>query len=297
VGVIGGADVVEGLDLDLRAGEMLALVGESGCGKSAAASALGGILPPGLEMRGGTVAWDDGSPVRRGEGVSYVFQEPASAFNPVLTVGFQIAEAVRGATKREAREKGLALLREVELGACAQRVWESYPMELSGGQLQRAFLAMALAADPAVLVADEPTTALDVTVQRAVLRLLRRACDAGTAVLLITHNLGVVALAADRVGVMYAGRVVETGPVAEVLRTPRHPYVKALLAAVPRLSADKDTLQGIPGRVPPPEARGKGCAFAPRCAFAAADCFEEAPVLRGEGGRAVACRHPLGGKA
>jgi oligopeptide/dipeptide ABC transporter ATP-binding protein len=289
VGVTGGADVVEGLDLALRAGEMLALVGESGCGKSAAAAALGGILPPGLEPRGGTVAWDDGAPVRRGEGIAYVFQEPATAFNPVLTVGFQIAEAMRGKTKREARERGLALLRDVELGEAAERVWKSYPMELSGGQLQRAFIAMALAGEPAVLVADEPTTALDVTVQRAVLRLLRRACTAGTAVLLITHNLGVVALAADRVCVMYAGRAVESGPVAELLRAPRHPYVKALLAAVPRLAVDAGTLQGIPGRVPPPEARGKGCAFAPRCPQAGAECRESIPPMVADGDRAVAC--------
>jgi oligopeptide/dipeptide ABC transporter ATP-binding protein len=289
VGVTGGAEVVSGLDLTLRAGEMLALVGESGCGKSAAAAALGGILPPGLEMRGGTVAWEDGRPVRRGEGIAYVFQEPATAFNPVLTVGFQIAEAMRGKTKREAREKGLVLLRDVELGDAAERVWKSYPMELSGGQLQRAFIAMALASEPAVLVADEPTTALDVTVQRAVLRLLRRACTAGTAVLLITHNLGVVALAADRLCVMYAGQAVESGPVAEVLRAPRHPYVAALLAAVPRLSADAGTLQGIPGRVPPPEARGTGCTFAPRCPRARPECFQTAPAWVADGPRAVAC--------
>jgi len=233
----------------------VALVGESGCGKSLTSLAIGGLVDR-AEISGRI----EGTPK-----ISYVFQNPMQSLNPVMRVGRQILESCRD------RAKVAGLLSAVGLPADTER---KYPCQLSGGQQQRVMIAMALAADPDLLVADEPTTALDVTTQKEVLDLIDRvASERGTAVLLITHNLGLVAQYSDFVNVMYAGEIVEFGAVLDVLTSPRHPYTQGLLAAVPRLDAPKDApLQGIPGTVPPPTDWPTGCAFHPRCPKATDAC-------------------------
>ncbi len=236
----------------------VALVGESGCGKSLTALALGRLVDR-AEISGTIV----GSPR-----IAYIFQNPMQSLNPVMRVGRQIEEAITPGAKGE---KVAALLTSVGLPPDAAR---KYPCELSGGQQQRVMIAMALAAEPDLLIADEPTTALDVTTQQGVLDLIRRvANERKMAVLLITHNLGLVARYADFVHVMYAGEIVEAGPVPTVLRAPRHPYTQGLLAAVPTLDAPKDApLRDIPGTVPPPTNWPQGCAFHPRCPKARPAC-------------------------
>ena len=238
----------------------VAIVGESGCGKSLTALSL----------------WKDHPEVR----LAYIFQNPMESLNPVMRIGAQIREAAKGMS----REEIVALLRRTGLED-PERVFEAYPCRLSGGQCQRAMIAMALAAKPELLVADEPTTALDVTTQREVLELIDGLADeTGMAVLLITHNLGLVAGRMDEVNVMYAGEIVESGPVKEVLSSPRHPYTKGLLRAVPALDAPRDApLADIPGTVPPPDAWPTGCAFHPRCPFATEICSREAPHDRCQG--------------
>lgn len=282
-------DVVEGVDLCLRVGRTTALVGESGCGKSITAAALGGLLPRGMARDRGDVRWADGGFHGPGRGLAYVFQDPGECLDPVFTVGNQIREALPKEARGRAAERMEALLRTVGFEEPA-RVLASYPHQLSGGMQQRAMLAMALAGRPRVLVADEPTTALDVTVQAKILRLLADLQRTeNLAVLLITHNLGVVAELADEIHVMYAGRIVESGPV-EMLRGPRHPYVKGLMKALPRLEADGQRLEGIDGTVPPLGRRPAGCRFHPRCSLARATCREREPALRERGtAHAVAC--------
>ncbi len=238
----------------------VALVGESGCGKSLTALSLWRNYP---ELK-----------------LAYVFQNPMESLNPVMKIGAQIHEAAKGMS----REDIVELLRRTGI-AEPERVYASYPCRLSGGQCQRAMIAMALAAKPDLLVADEPTTALDVTTQREVLELIDSlAADTGMAVLLITHNLGLVAGRMDTVNVMYAGEIVESGPVEDVLANPRHPYTQGLLKAVPALDAPMDApLADIPGTVPPPNDWPSGCAFHPRCPFATAVCSSEAPPERMSG--------------
>lgn len=244
----------------------VALVGESGCGKSLTALSL----------------WKDHPEVR----LAYVFQNPMESLNPVMKIGAQIHEAAKGMGRGEIVE----LLRRTGLEE-PERVYGSYPCRLSGGQCQRAMIAMALAAKPDLLVADEPTTALDVTTQREVLELIDSlAAETGMAVLLITHNLGLVAGRMDEVNVMYAGEIVESGPVEEVLSNPRHPYTQGLLKAVPALDAPMNApLADIPGTVPPPDSWPAGCAFHPRCPFASAVCAAEAPPERRCGGVRFNC--------
>lgn len=255
-----GRESVPVRDVSFRVprGGRVALVGESGCGKSLTALALGGLVDR-AEL-GGTVSG--------GARLAYVFQNPAHALNPVVRVGAQTAEAVRGLSRRARAGRVRDLF--VSVGLPAESV-RAYPCELSGGQQQRVMIAMALAAEPDVLVADEPTTALDVTTQRDVLDLIdREASSRGAAVLLITHNLALVARYTSFVNVMYAGEIVEAGRTARVLSTPYHPYVRALLRAVPRLDAPRDEpLADIPGVVPPPTDWPEGCAFRPRCPHAA----------------------------
>jgi oligopeptide/dipeptide ABC transporter ATP-binding protein len=264
-------------------------VGESGCGKSVTAAALGGLLPRGMVQDRGTIRWADGRPCGPGRGLAYVFQDPGECLDPVFTIGSQIREVLPPVDRACAAERMTGLLATAGFEDPA-RVLASYPHQLSGGMQQRAMLAMALAGRPRVLVADEPTTALDVTVQAKILQLLatlqRRE---NLAVLLITHNLGVVAEVADEVHVMYAGRIVESGPVAMLAR-PRHPYVRGLLNALPRLTGATGRLEGIGGSVPPLGRRPAGCRFHPRCQLARAVCRERepSPVSRGDGG-AVAC--------
>ncbi|MGN0832750.1 MAG: ABC transporter ATP-binding protein [Kiritimatiellia bacterium] len=260
----------------------VALVGESGCGKSLTALALGGLLER-AEVSGRIV----GSPR-----IAYVFQNPMQSLNPVMRVGRQIEEAVpKGVLASGRGARGTAeLLAAVDLPAEAAR---KYPCELSGGQQQRVMIAMALAREPELLVADEPTTALDVTTQRAVLDLIARVADERRmAVLLITHNLGLVARYATFVNVMYAGEIVECGSVRDVLGAPRHPYTQGLIAAVPRIDAPKDApLADIPGTVPPPTDWPTGCAFHPRCPQARPECGSEdfATLWRAAGSPSVRC--------
>ena len=281
-------EVVAGVDLRLRAGRTTALVGESGCGKSVTAAALGGLLPRGMVRDQGEIRWADGTKPRAGRGLAYVFQDPGECLDPVFAIGNQIRETLPPADRGRARERLEELLRTVGFDDPA-RVQASYPHQLSGGMQQRAMLAMALASRPRVLVADEPTTALDVTVQVKILRLLADLQrQENLAVLLITHNLGVVAEIADEVHVMYAGRIVESGPV-ELLGAPRHPYVKGLLKALPRLDGG-GRLEGIDGTVPPLGRRPAGCRFHPRCALARDVCRTREPEWTAAGaGRAVAC--------
>lgn len=282
-------EVVAGVDLCLRAGRMTALVGESGCGKSITAAALGGLLPRGMALDRGTIRWAEGVPCAPGQGLAYVFQDPGDCLDPVFTIGNQIREALPKAERGHAKERMDELLRTVGFDDPA-RVLASYPHQLSGGMQQRAMLAMALAGRPRVLVADEPTTALDVTIQAKILRLLAALQrQENLAVLLITHNLGVVAEIADEVHVMYAGRVVESGPV-DLLRRPRHPYVKGMLKALPRLAGKVERLEGIEGSVPPLGRRPAGCRFHPRCLLARTICQEREPELAPQtAGHSAAC--------
>jgi len=261
---------VRGVSFKVPENGRVALVGESGCGKSLTSLALGGLVDR---------ARITGEIVGRPR-IAYVFQNPMQSLDPVMKVGAQIEEGMRGRPSREERRRRVVeLLESVGLPADAAR---KYPCELSGGQQQRVMIASALAQDPELMVADEPTTALDVTTQKEVLDLVGRIADERKmAVLLITHNLGLVAAYSDVVYVMYAGEVVEAGPVAEVLANPLHPYTQGLLAAVPRLDAPRDApLADIPGTVPPPWDWPSGCAFHPRCPKAVPACAEGEPRCR-----------------
>jgi peptide/nickel transport system ATP-binding protein len=290
---------VRGVSLAVGAGERVALVGESGCGKSLTALSLTRLPPTDRARLEGRVLFEgtdslslDGRGLARvrGRGIAYVFQDPSASLNPVMRVRDQIAECLPGMRRAERLAAAVGLLGKTGLPDPA-RAARAYPCELSGGQQQRVMLAMALATRPRLLVADEPTTALDVTTQRQVLDLIDALADAyGMAVLLITHNLGLVAGRTSRVYVMYAGQVVESGAVTEVLSRPRHPYTRGLLAAVPMLDAPRHApLRDIPGAVPSPDAWPAGCAFAPRCAVATPRCAAEPPPEHADGGRTVRC--------
>jgi len=287
----GERNVVRGLDLELHRGELLGVVGESGCGKTMAALSVMGLLPPPGRVTAGRVllAGEELTSLsegemrrRRGSRVAMVFQEPMSALNPVFTVGFQVAEAVRAhrdLSRAEAKSEAVELLRRVSLPDPGRRA-RAYPHELSGGQRQRVMIAIALAGGPEVLLADEPTTALDVTVQAEILELLdglRR--DLGLAVLLITHDLAVVGQTCDRVVVMYAGQAVEEAPAAALFEAPAHPYSQALLASLPRLGrpVPRGELPVIAGRVPEPGGLPPGCAFHPRCPQVMEVCPQRPP--------------------
>ena len=280
---------VDGASFEIAPGETVALVGESGSGKSVTALSLARLVGGASYVAGGRVMFDGQDltrlPLRdlvrlRGAAISYIFQEPSNSLNPVLRAGWQVAESLRLHRRGIAiRDEVIKLFKMVGL-ADPERCWRAYPHELSGGMQQRVMIAMALACRPRLLVADEPTTALDVTVQAQILDLLvRLQAELGMAVLLITHNLGLVADVARRVNVMYAGRVVESGPTAAVLRTPAHPYTRGLLAAVPRLGAGGVELAGIPGTVPHPARLPPGCKFHPRCPRARPACRQNDPEL------------------
>jgi oligopeptide/dipeptide ABC transporter ATP-binding protein len=283
---------VDDISFSIAPRETLALVGESGCGKSITALSVMGLVPrPQGRIAGGRILLDgtDLVPLRepaleklRGARVAMIFQEPMTSLNPVMTVGAQVAEALvvhQGLSRRAAEAKALAVLEEVKIPSAAGRFHE-YPHQFSGGMRQRVMIAMAIACEPAVLLADEPTTALDVTIQAQVLGLLADLRERhGMAMLFITHNLGVVAQIADRVAVMYAGQIVEQGPVAAIFAHPAHPYTRALFAAIPRLDVPDQKLAAIPGRVPPLDAMPAGCRFTPRCPMARAGC--ELPQVLG----------------
>jgi oligopeptide/dipeptide ABC transporter ATP-binding protein len=269
---------VDGVSFSLERGETLALVGESGCGKSLTSLALLQLIPaPGRVEEGSTIRLGDddvlalrGEALRRirGRRIGMVFQDPMTSLNPVFTVGDQIAESVRAhldVSRAEARARALRLLQEVGIPDPAGRL-DAYPHQLSGGMRQRVMIAIALAAEPEILVADEPTTALDVTVQAQILEVLDRLRDShGMAVLLITHDLGIVAGRADRVAVMYAGQIVEEAPTAGLFTRPSHPYTQGLFASVPRITGPIQRLTPIRGSVPAPGAWPSGCRFRPRC--------------------------------
>jgi oligopeptide/dipeptide ABC transporter ATP-binding protein len=276
---------VDDVSFALAPRETLALVGESGCGKSVTALSVMGLVPaPQGRIGRGRIVLEGRDLVGlaepeleklRGARVAMIFQEPMTSLNPVMTVGAQVAEALmvhQGLSRRQAEAKALAVLDEVKIPSPAQRFHE-YPHQFSGGMRQRVMIAMALACDPAVLLADEPTTALDVTIQAQVLGLLADLKDRhGMAMLFITHNLGVVAQIADRVAVMYAGQIVEEGPAAAIFDRPAHPYTSALFGAIPRMDRDAQELAAIRGRVPPLDAMPTGCRFAPRCPLVRQGC-------------------------
>ncbi|MEI7437346.1 MAG: ABC transporter ATP-binding protein [bacterium] len=297
----GRARAVNGVSFSVGVGETVALVGESGCGKSLTALALAGLLPPGVRRESGTIRFHGaevpthGRALRavRGRGLAYVFQEPMASLNPVLTIGLQMDEAVRRHQPGvDVAAESRRLLSRVSLPN-PDDVHRVYPHQLSGGQCQRVMIAMALACRPQLLVADEPTTALDVTLQAQILDLLTMiAHEDGMAMLLITHDLGIVARTAARVLVMYAGVVLEQGPTATVLRTPGHPYTCGLLAAVPRLDDPPDQpLNGIKGNVPGPGRRPAGCVFHPRCPQAQPLCSDgSVPLTERQPGHLVRCR-------
>lgn len=283
-------NLVDDVSLSVNAGETLCVVGESGCGKSVTSLALMGLLPsPPANVVSGTAMFDGrdlfAMPEReladvRGNRMSMIFQEPMTSLNPAFTIGHQIAECVerhRGLKRAEARAEALAMLRLVRIPAPETRL-DAYPHELSGGMRQRVMIAMALANRPQLLIADEPTTALDVTIQAQVLSLVRTLqAETGTAMILITHDLGVVAEVADHVAVMYAGRIVEYGPVAEIFDDPQHPYTIGLMGAIPSVGKREGQLATIRGSVPSPERMPKGCRFAPRCPFVEARCIDATP--------------------
>jgi oligopeptide/dipeptide ABC transporter ATP-binding protein len=293
----GRVRAVNGLSFAVEAGETLAVVGESGSGKSVAQLALLGLLPRSAEVRSKRIAFG-GKPLDprrlRGRELAIVFQDPLSALHPLLTVGEQLCEVLEvheGLARRAARARAAAALAEVGIPAPAERL-DAHPHELSGGMRQRVLIAMALLGKPRLLFADEPTTALDVTVQAQVLELLaslRRAH--GMALVLVTHSLGVVASVADRVLVMYAGSACECAPLERLFLHPQHPYTRALLASVPDLARPLGTpLAPIPGQPPDPAALPQGCAFAPRCPRASPRCLAEQPLFDARLG--AACHHP-----
>lgn len=289
----GTVTAVDDVSFDVRAGETLAIVGESGSGKSVTALSILGLIPdpPGRIVRG-QILFEGEDLVRmskkemravRGNRIAMVFQEPMSSLNPALTVGLQIAEPIhlhRKTPWKQALDSARTLLGRVQVPDPASRV-NAYPHQFSGGMRQRAMISMAMACEPRLIIADEPTTALDVTVQAQVLDLLKDLTrDTGAALILITHDLGVVARYADRVAVMYGGRIVETASARELYARPQHPYTRGLMHSVPRIDSDtSQPLEPIPGQPPDLSALPVGCAFAPRCAHATARCEQARPPL------------------
>lgn len=292
----GDVTVVDGVSFSVEAGRTLAIVGESGCGKSVTSLSIMGLLPrPHGRIAHGSIRFEGRELVGasepelqdlRGNGMAMIFQEPMSSLNPAFTIGDQIMEGLlrhRKMSRTEARERVIEMLRKVRIPSPEQRL-DEYPHKLSGGMRQRVMIAMGLVCEPRLLIADEPTTALDVTIQAQILELMRTLqAETGTAIVLITHDLGVVAEVANEVVVMYAGRVVERGPVQALFNEPQHPYTVGLLGSIPRLDADQQRLASIEGQVPSPSQRPPGCGFADRCPFADAACHASVPPLRGVG--------------
>ncbi len=300
---------VDGVNLHINRGETLGVVGESGCGKSVTALSIMRLIPwPPGRIAGGEIRFEGREVLKlredemrkiRGNDISMIFQEPMTSLNPVFTVGDQIAEAVelhQGLKRKEAMDKAVEMLRLVGIPLAERRVNE-YPHQLSGGMRQRVMIAMALSCNPKLLIADEPTTALDVTIQAQILELMKKLKqDLGMAIMLITHDLGVVAEMAERVVVMYAGKVVEEAPVMELYKRPLHPYTQGLMKSIPRLNAPKERLHVIEGVVPSLMNLPPGCRFAGRCPYAMDKCRSEQPSLKmvsgsdGDGTRhAVSC--------
>jgi oligopeptide/dipeptide ABC transporter ATP-binding protein len=298
--------VVEDVSFAVEGGETMGLVGESGCGKSVTAQTIMRLLPSPpsrieagrIDFNGTDLATASEAHMRkiRGNDIAMIFQEPMTSLNPTMTIGDQIAESLllhRGARSSDARPKVLDMLSQVGIGRPEKR-YTQYPHELSGGLRQRVMIAMALICQPKLLIADEPTTALDVTIQAQILELLKKLQhDLDIAVLLITHDLGVVEEMCREVVVMYAGRIVEKAPARALFAKPRHPYTAGLLAASPRKAKRGQILPTIPGTVPPPGKRGEGCSFAERCVRALPRCRHDVPSLSGDDDHLAACWNPV----
>ena len=289
----GQIPAVDGVTISVHKGEVLGIVGESGCGKSVTSLSIMRLVPhPPGKIVGGSIKFKGEDLVTasekrmreiRGNEIAMIFQEPMTSLNPVYTIGNQIAESIllhTNATKKEARQRSIEMLKKVGIPR-AESIVDEYPHQLSGGMRQRVMIAMAMACNPDLLIADEPTTALDVTIQAQILDLMRQLNqESGTAILLITHDLGVVAEMCHRVVVMYAGNVVEEGDVRTILKHPKHPYTVGLLHSIPKLGESKDRLYSIPGNVPIPGSLTAGCRFAPRCEHATDKCRAEMPELK-----------------
>jgi peptide/nickel transport system ATP-binding protein len=307
-GDFGTFRAVDGISFSVERGRTLGIVGESGCGKSVTSLSVMGLVPqPPGRIAGGEILFDGVNLLKlepaamrelRGSKLAMIFQEPMTSLNPSFTIGNQIIEAIlrhQDVSRAEARTRAIEMLRRVRIPAPEQRI-DEYPHKLSGGMRQRAMIAMALACGPQLLIADEPTTALDVTIQAQILELLRRLREeTGTAIILITHDLGVIAELADDVAVMYAGRIVERGPARAIFENPQHPYTIGLLGAIPELDRKRGRLATIEGTVPDLSTTMAGCRFAPRCPFAEAHCRAHEPELSDvAAGHAAACwRAPL----
>lgn len=282
---------VDGVSFQLNKGEVVAIVGESGCGKSVTSYSIMGLVGSPGKIEGGEVLFEGKDLTKlsnrqmrklRGNEISMIFQEPLTSLNPLFTVGFQISEVIllhENVTKKQAKEKTLEMITKVGIPN-ASKVYYSFPHQLSGGMRQRIMIAIALACNPKLLIADEPTTALDVTIQAQILQLMKNLRqELGTSILLITHDLGVVAEMVDRVIVMYAGQVVEQGDVFQLFQDPKHPYTKGLMDSTPKIHERKEELYSIHGTVPTPTNMPTGCRFYPRCDFATEKCKKEAPAL------------------
>ncbi|MFG6534161.1 ABC transporter ATP-binding protein [Sulfitobacter sp. 1A16787] len=296
------SDQINHVNFTVHPGKTLCVVGESGCGKSVTSLAMMGLLPAGAAtIRSGEMVFEgqkldlaDHTAMRklRGSRMTMIFQEPMTSLNPAFRIGEQITEAVRAhsdASKSEAEDKALAILKRVGIPAAEKRM-RDYPHQLSGGMRQRVMIAMALVNDPALLIADEPTTALDVTIQAQILELIRDLqAETDMCTIMITHDLGVVAEIADTVAVMYAGTIVETGPAERIFNDPQHPYTIGLMSSIPQLSGPRGRLATVPGMVPTTQNMPQGCRFATRCPFVQPICAQEPPLAPLEGGHAVAC--------
>jgi peptide/nickel transport system ATP-binding protein len=292
---------IDGVSFDIAAGEVLGVVGESGAGKSLTGTAIIGLIDPPGRIAGGEVLLQgqriDNLPREqlrkiRGKRIGMIFQDPLTSLNPLFKISEQLVETIRAHSdmnEADARTRAIDLLTEVGIPAPEKRI-DSYPHEFSGGMRQRVVIALALAAEPELIIADEPTTALDVSVQAQIITLLKRLCrERGTAVMLVTHDMGVIAETADRVAVMYAGRIAEIGPVRDVVQNARHPYAKGLMGAIPTLESASERLVQIPGSMPRLTAIPQGCAFNPRCEKVFARCHVERPDLIAAGPSQVAC--------
>src|SRR5690554_259592 len=292
---------VDDVSFDIARGEVLGVVGESGAGKSMTGSAVIGLIEPPGRIAGGEVQLNgrriDDVPYEemrkiRGRRIGMIFQDPLTSLNPLYSIGYQIIETIRThapMSEAAARKRAIALLTDVGIQGAEARI-DAYPHQFSGGMRQRVVIALALAAEPELVIADEPTTALDVSVQAQILALLKRVCaERGAAVMLVTHDMGVIAETADRVAVMYAGRLIEIGPVKEVIRRPQHPYSEGLMASIPGLAERRERLYQIEGSMPRLAAIPEGCAFNPRCPHAAERCRTERPELLPAGAGRAAC--------
>lgn len=303
----GTVTALDNVSMQINEGEILGVVGESGAGKSMTGMAIQGLLEPPGHIASGEI-WLSGRridhlPLRqmekiRGREIGAIFQDPLTSLNPLFTIGAQLVETIRthlDMSRADARARAIALLRQVGIPAPEDRI-DHYPHQFSGGMRQRVVISLALAAEPKLIIADEPTTALDVSIQAQIIALLRRLCDdTGTAVMLVTHDMGVIAEAADRVAVMYAGRMVEIDHVRGVLRQPRHPYTQGLMGSIPTLGRRIEQLYQIDGAMPRLDAIPAGCAFNPRCDRAGHRCRHERPEMIPAGSGAVACWLEQGG--